>query len=269
MSTSKTRQEGYPFTPFSEKHDKKEQERALNNFYLDPLFRGAVRRIRMLVPPNTSLRDEKHRKVFLLRARGILSQWGLHEFPHDAKDNDKWLAWLWRHWDPDKEERPVCPSSIREPKLTGIKIHACVHPLNSYGIESFYRAHKYAWVTITLFPGASRTQVDNAVDMARFFASRMMKGKPAAPRGGRPGMLNSNVEALHSLFMDIGLPGKAGGQRTADKLKRIREAIEKSSDKSVNSLKHWSHQTIANHYRQWRTSQGAPPRRYYTDQRRS
>jgi len=268
MSISKATQaaDNVPLKLVSARLYRKEQERALINFYLDPIFRGAVEILRRMIPTNSSLRDEKVRKVFLSRARMILSRWGLHKFPHQANDNYKWLAWLWRHWDMEAAIRPTLPANIREPQLAPWTIQYLEAPLNFSADATHHRCHENAWVTITFFPGISRAQAMKAADQAYDLASRPMKGKTVMPlKGGRPGATESEVEALFRIFNRVGLPGKARGQRPADKLRTIRKAIEDSPDSSVNSLPYWSDSTIANYYRKWRTRNGASPRRYHKD----
>ena len=128
----------------------------------------------------------------------ILSRWGLHRFPHDAQISYKWLAWLWRHWDPDKEKRPVCPSTIREPILAGWMVHHLDHPLN-LSDQSFHRVQRNAWVTMTLFPGVSLAQAKKAFEMTFRIAQESITGKtmpnPAADVQEAP-----NRKLMHSLL---------------------------------------------------------------------
>ncbi len=255
-----------PLKFISSRLSRKEQERALINFYLDPIFRNAVKILRRMVPSDSSLRDKNVQKVFLHRARVILSRWGLHKFPHQASDNYKWLAWLWRYWDLDTAVRPTLPANIREPQLAHWKIQYLEAPLNVSADVTHHRCHENAWATITFFPGISRAQAMKAAELAYDLANRPMKGKTVMPlKGGRPGATESEVEALLRVFNRVGLPGKAQGQRPADKLRSIRRVIQDSPDSSINSLGHWSDSTIANRYRKWRTHNGASPRRYHKD----
>ena len=260
-----TDQGGYPWNLVSQKLEKKEQEKALANFYRDPCFRNAINALRSVVPPHLSLRDETVRKIFIKWARHTLSAWDLHRFPQDPTNNYKWLAWVWKNWNLDKEEVPACPSTIREPRLTGWTVHGLDHPLN-FGIESVHRAHRYAWVTMTLRPGVSRAEAMKAFETAFYLINEPMAGKTIdKPGSGRPGMTIPEVKALHGVFEEVGLPEARPTKRQADKLRQVRAAIENSSDALVNSLRLLSDSAIKAHYGKWRSTKGAPPRRYYTE----
>ncbi len=244
----------------------KEQEKALGALYQDSRLRSSLKTLKRIIPVSSSLRDQRVKQVFRNRARLILSAWGLHKFPHHLSSNYKWLVWLWRHWDPDTCIRPVLPSSIREPQLAPWTIHYLEDPANFSHNESHHRLFRNAWVTVTFFPGISHGQAMKAAQAAYLLANKSLKGK-TIPKliGGRPAALDTEVITLIGVFEQVGLPAKIQGQRQADKLRRIRKIIDDSSEQPFDSLRQWSLSTIANHYRKWRASQGAPPRRYHKE----
>lgn len=244
----------------------REIEKALAALYRDPRLRSGLKILKTTIPVSSSLRDQRVKQLFRNRARLILSRWGLHKFPHDAASNYKWLAWLWRYWDPDTCVRPVLPSSIREPQLSFWTIHYLEDPANFSYDKSHHHLFCNAWVTVTFFPGISRGQAMNAAQAAFLLANKPMKGK-AIPKliGGRPAALKTEVDALIRVFEQVGLPQKTQGQRQADKLRRIIKIIDGNSEHSLGSARQWSSSTIANYYREWRARQGAPPRRYHKE----
>ena len=266
ISDANSETDGALSKSFAPRLSAKEQENALAAFYLDPVFRNSLKLLKSMVPLSVSLRDPGVKRVFLSRVRLVLSRWGLHKFPHHASSNYKWIAWLWRHWDPDSGVRPILPVSIREPQLAHWTIRYLEAPLNFSDDVSVHRTFRNSWVTVTFFPGISHTQAMKAARVASDLANRPMKGVTITQlKGGRPGATAAEIKALFGVFDRVGLPGNTQGQRSADKLRSIRKAIEDSSAKSVNSLKYWSDSIIANLYRNWRASKGAPPRRYYKD----
>lgn len=244
----------------------KEHERALVALYRDPRLRSALKILKRAIPVSSSLQDQRVKQVFRNRARLILSRWGLHKFPHHPASNYKWLVWLWRHWNPDTCIRPALPSSIREPQLAHWTIHYLEDPANFSHDESHHRLFRNAWVTVTFFPGISHSQAMNASQAAFLMANKPMKGK-TIPKliGGRPAALEAEVDTLIQVFEQVGLPGKAQGQRPVDRLRQIRKIIDSSSEQPVRLLKQWSDSTIAKYYRQWRANKGAPARRYFKE----
>ncbi len=244
----------------------KEHEKALAALYRDPRLKAGLKILKKTVPVSSSLRDQEVRRVFLNRARLILSRWGLHKFPHHPANNYKWLAWLWRHWDPDACARPALPSSIREPQLAPWTIHYLEDPGNFSQNGSHHRLFLNTWVTVTFFPGISRGQAMNAARAAFLLANKPMNGRTIPKSmGGRPAALEAEVDTLIRVFEQVGLPTKRQGQRQADKLRRIRQILDGTSEQPDGSLRQWSSSTIANHYRKWRASKGVPPRRYYKE----
>ena len=67
MSVSKTRSADhpdYPYNLFSQKLHKIQQEKALDSFYQDPMFRNVVKILRRMIPANASPKDKRSGRSF-------------------------------------------------------------------------------------------------------------------------------------------------------------------------------------------------------------
>ena len=230
------------------------QRNALDVLYRDPRLCESLKLLKRTIPTHLSLKEERTRKAFLSRGGIILRVWGLHSFPHNRSDSFRWLAWLWRHWDPDTGRNPVLPSTIREPQLAH---------WNMTILESLQGSHKHKWVSITFFPGVSRKQATQAAHAAYERVNTVWEGKTKGiSKGGRPGLTETERAAMDNIFVQIGLPKNRQGLRQADQLRKVKAMI---NDSSGSVLKDTSQSTIANQYRIWRTTQGSPPSKYHKD----